>query len=114
MKRRRAAYPCPLPLAARQPAPVGAAFITGLVTQGLLLSLQGRGMQPRLDRRTARMALQGGAALAAGTSAAHAWQAGAPLHALTSVATGVAAVAAIEYLLQDENSREKQDGQEEA
>ena len=59
-------------------------FVRGFVTSGLLAALQSQGCQPRLDRRTLRLAVRG-------TQYAQ---------ALLSVAAGAAAVAAAEYFLQ--------------
>lgn len=89
-------------------------FLRGFIAAGTLGAVQERGGKSRLDRRTLRLALQGGSALAAGTAAARAWQAGLAGQALVSVALGAGAVVAIEHLLQDQVAREKHDGQEEA
>lgn len=102
-----------LPVAYRESA-LANDFLRGLVTTGLLASVQERGRKPRIDRRTARLALQGGSALAAGSAAARAWQQGRKTAALSSVTLGVAAVLSIECLLQDKPAKEKHDGQEKA
>ncbi|AKU67956.1 hypothetical protein ADJ79_02590 [Ottowia sp. oral taxon 894] len=72
----------------------------GFVTSGLLAALQSQGCQPRLDRRTLRLAVQGGAALASGVAAMRALRGAQYAQALLSVAAGAAAVAAAEYFLQ--------------
>lgn len=75
-------------------------FVRGFVTSGLLAALQSQGYQPRLDRRTLRLAVQGGAALASGVAAMRALRGTQYAQALLSVAAGAAAVAAAEYFLQ--------------
>lgn len=88
------------------------AFVQGFVANGLLAALQHQTGRPALDRRTLRRALQGGAALAAGTAAARAWQRQDLARALTAVALGAAGVAAIEHLIKD--TKESDNGQEKA
>lgn len=95
-------------------------FVRGFVTTGLLSALQKQGRKggtAPAGRDVLRHALQGGAALAAGTAVA------AALHhrnyggALVAAAGGAAGLAAIEYLLRDEagsNDKEQANGQEEA
>ena len=75
-------------------------FVRGFVTSGLLAALQSQGCQPRLDCRTLRLAVQGGAALASGVAAMRALRGTQYAQALLSVAAGAAAVAAAEYFLQ--------------
>lgn len=75
-------------------------FVRGFVTSGLLAALQSQGCQPRLDRRTLRLAVQGGAALGSGVAAMRALRGTQYAQALLSVAAGAAAVAAAEYFLQ--------------
>lgn len=79
-----------------------AAFARGFVATALLVALQGRGeaaVPPATARRVLRHALQGGAALAAGTVAADALPRRDYGLALTAVAAGVAGVVVAEYLL---------------
>lgn len=75
-------------------------FVRGFITSGVLAALQGQGCQPQLSRRTLRLAVQGGAALACGVAAMRALRDAQYPQALLGVAAGVAAVAAAEYLLQ--------------
>lgn len=91
--------------------PVSGAFVQGFVASGLLASLQHQPGGPALDRRALRVALQGGVALAAGSSAAQAWQRQDLGRALTALTLGAAGVAAIEHFVKD---KEKDDGQEKA
>ncbi|MDO4905539.1 MAG: hypothetical protein Q4A16_08330 [Lautropia sp.] len=79
-------------------------FIRGSITTGILAALQGPGPLGSLDRRTLRLALQGGAALAAGTAAAQAFRQARHGRALLAVAAGAAAVAATEHFLNDSSS----------
>jgi hypothetical protein len=92
--------------------PASGAFVQGFVVSGLLATLQQRAHQPALDQRALRIALQGGAALAAGTVAAQAWQQRNLTRALTAVALGAVGVAAIEHLIKE--TKESDDGQEKA
>lgn len=89
-------------------------FVRGFVTSGLLAALQSQGCQPRLDRRTLRLAVQGGAALASGVAAMRALRGTQYAQALLSVAAGAAAVAAAEYFLQTSHpsNQETAHGQE--
>lgn len=89
-------------------------FLRGLVATGILSAIQRPGDKPRLDRRTWRLALQGGSALAAGSATARAWNEGRYGWALGSAALGVSAVLVIESLLQDKISKEQENGQEKA
>ncbi|MFV0370988.1 MAG: hypothetical protein ACK5JI_05025 [Azonexus sp.] len=89
-------------------------FVRGFVASGLLGAVQDRQVVLRLDRRALRLGLQGGSALAAGTYAAGAWQRGQVGQALLSAAAGLAAVATFEHLLREPETKEKNDGQEEA
>lgn len=79
----------------------GKEFLRGFIAAGLLGAVQERQGQNRLDRRTLRLALQGGSALAAGANAARAWQAGHTVQALVNVAIGAGAVIAAEHFLKD-------------
>ena len=97
-----------------RPPELAADFLRGFIAAGVLASVQDRPQHPKLDRRTARLALQGGSALATGTAAARAWRQGRNGQALTRVAVGVALVVAIEHLLQDPLSKENHDEQEKA
>lgn len=84
------------------PGTLLADFARGFVATGLLSVIQDRSSRPAtlLDRRRAlRHALQGGAALAAGSAAAQALQAQDGPRALGAVAGGAAAILTIEYLL---------------
>jgi hypothetical protein len=98
-----------LPRAAQ---PTAEAFVKGLVTTGVLASIQNRPVRPALDKLAVRRALQGGAALAAGTVAAQAWQRQDLGRALTAIALGTASVMVLEQLMKE--TKEKQDGQEKA
>lgn len=89
-------------------------FVRGFVAAGLLSVVQDRPGQAAVDRRTVRRALQGGAALAAGSVAAHAWQQRDMARTFVAVAAGAASVMVIERLLQDQTSKESHDGQEKA
>ena len=51
-------------------AGIGGDFIKGFVATGTLAAIQGRGTCPAIDRRTLRLALQGGVALAVGADGA--------------------------------------------
>lgn len=91
--------------------PVSGSFVQGFVATGLLMSIQDQPGRPTLDRRTLRRALQGGAALAAGRSAAQAWQHQDLGRALTALTLGAASVVVIEHFIKD---KECDDGQEKA
>jgi hypothetical protein len=101
-----------VPMVVTPDKPTSAAFVQGFVASGLLASIQNQPGRPVADKRALRLALQGGTALAAGTSAAQAWQRRDLTRALTALALGTAGVLAIEKMMQD--SKEKTDGQEEA
>lgn len=92
--------------------PASGVFVQGFVASGLLAALQHRTRRPAFDRRALRLALQGGAALAAGTVAAQAWQRRDLTRGLTAVALGAAGVAALEHLIKE--TKESDDGQEKA
>lgn len=104
-------WPAAKPLA---PTPAGSAFVQGFVAAGLLAAVQDRAGRPAADRRTLRLALQGGASLAAGTYAAQAWRRGETGRALAAVAVGAAGVAAIEGMLRQPVSKESRNEQEES
>lgn len=89
----------PLSRGAAPARPLIDEFIKGSLTTGLLAALQHRNGQPLLDRRTLRLALQGGAALAAGTAAVQAIRQARHGQALLAVAGGAVAVAAAEHFL---------------
>jgi hypothetical protein len=89
-------------------------FVRGLVASGLLAVVQDPRGQPAVSRRTLRRALQGGASLAAGSFAARAWGHRDLGGTLAAVAIGAASVVVIERLLQDQTSKESNDGQEKA
>lgn len=88
-------------------------FIKGFVATGTLAAIQARGTCPAIDRRTVRLALQGGLALATGAAVADAWRSGAAVRALGSAVLGIAALAVTEQLMQDRKVKESDDGQEE-
>ncbi|MDT3672171.1 MAG: hypothetical protein ROZ37_17760 [Aromatoleum sp.] len=76
-------------------------FVRGFVATGLLAALQDGAAgtsRPGVARAALRSALQGGVALAAGSSAADALQKGNYNGALLAVAGGAAGVIAIDYL----------------
>ncbi|MDO5103758.1 MAG: hypothetical protein Q4D91_12830 [Lautropia sp.] len=75
-------------------------FVRGSITTGILAALQGR--QASLDRRTLRLAVQGGVALAAGTAAVQAAREARHGQMLLAIAAGATAVAAAEHLLKEE------------
>jgi hypothetical protein len=81
-------------------------FVRGLVSAGLLAAVQNRPGRAAADRRTMRLALQGGTSLAAGCAAARAWQKGNAGGALVAVTIGAVGVVAIEHLLHDETAKE--------
>lgn len=74
-------------------------FVRGTITTGIITALQNQNGQCVLNRNTARVALQGGSALAAGVAASRAWQNGQPIQALASIAIGAGAVYALEKML---------------
>ncbi len=77
-------------------------FTRGFLSAAMLAALQGAAAgQPALGRRTLRLALQGGAALAAGTAAMHSLRSGQRVQALLITGAGCAAIAASEALLPD-------------
>ena len=92
-------------------------FFKGCITTGLLVTLQeraerarnadGKPAGKRLDRRAVRMALQGGAALSAGTAAARALRQSRPGAALLTAAAGAAVVLAAERWLADRLARQE-------
>lgn len=86
----------------RDVAALSTDFARGFVATGLLSVLQDRGAKPAegLDaRRALRHAMQGGAALAAGSLAAKAVESRDLSLALGALAAGVAAIYGIEQLL---------------
>lgn len=107
-------YPIRLPAApALGYAGMGGEFIKGFIATGTLAAIQG-GNCVAVDRRTVRLALQGGFALATGAAVADAWRNGAATRALGSAMVGIAALAVTEQLMQDRKVKEIDDGQEEA
>lgn len=80
---------------------LGADFVRGMVATGIVAAVQERGKRPVFDRRTTRLALQGGTALATGSSAARLLQTGQTALALANITAGVLAVVAIENLMQE-------------
>ncbi len=93
---------------------MGSDFIRGFVATSILSAVQDHPGKPRLDRRTLRLAMQGGSALAAASYAARAWQRGETGRTLAGIAAGLAAVATFEHLLQASAAKENEYGQEEA
>lgn len=99
------------------PGEISAAFARGFVATALLTAIQSRWDDGTPSGRTVlRTAIQGGAALAAGTAAADALQRRNYADALVAAAGGAAAVAAAEYLMNPprHDDMEKTLGQEEA
>lgn len=92
--------------------PASDAFVKGFVATGLLASIQNQPGRPVLDKQAVRRALQGGAALAAGTVAAQAWQRQDLGRAVLAVALGTASVMVLEQLMKE--TKENEDGQEKA
>lgn len=79
---------------------VSTTFVRGAIATGLLSAIQREtGAPPRAGRAVLRHALQGGAALAAGTVAAEALRRGRMAEALIAAAGGAAGMVAIEILL---------------
>lgn len=110
-------FPCPVrPAQLMANRRLSDEFIRGSISTGILAALQGQGQRPLLsfDQRTLRLALQGGAALAAGTAAVQAVRQGQHGRALMAVAAGAAVVAAAEHFLKEPALlKESSDGQEE-
>ncbi|MDR1648318.1 MAG: hypothetical protein LBR88_09875 [Zoogloeaceae bacterium] len=75
-------------------------FLRGALA-GAVLATVSTGERPGFDRKLARVALQGGAALALATWAADAVQRGQPVRALLAATGTLASVHALEYLLPD-------------
>ncbi|MHB1360820.1 MAG: hypothetical protein ACYC5U_12335 [Rhodocyclaceae bacterium] len=92
--------------------PVPGSFVRGLVSAGLLAAIQNQPGRPVMDKRALRLALQGGASLAAASMAAQAWQQRDLSRVLVAVAAGAACVAVIEKLMN--TYKESTDGQEKA
>ncbi len=88
------------------PSQAGSDFLQGFVSAGVLAAAQTRGLRPKADKRTLRLALQGGTALAAGKAAARAWQRRDLRQTLLAVAAGWAGVTVIDKLLQDNINQE--------
>ena len=88
-------------------SPVGGDFVQGFVSAGVLAAAVNGGFRPTTDKRTLRLALQGGTALAAGKVAAQAWQQRNLRQALIAVAAGWVGVSVIENLLQDSTNQEQ-------
>lgn len=106
MKRIAKRYPM-VPVRSEMPAN----FVRGFVATGLLAALQREvGVAVPDKRTTLRRALQGGTALAAGCSAADAWQRGNYGGALVAAASGAAGVVAIDYLMRDAARSDKGGG----
>lgn len=90
-----------------------AAFLRGALVTGLLVALQGRHAAKPAGRKVLRHALQGGAALAAGTVAAEAIVRRRYAVAAGAVAAGAVGVVAAEYLIDETDVKERGLGQEE-
>ncbi len=115
MRRYQVAYPMGLPVdPVNGFAGIRGEFIKGFVATGTLTAIQARGMRPAVDRRTLRLALQGGIALATGAAVAEAWRSRAATRALGSAMVGVAALVVTESLMQERKIKEIDNGQEEA
>lgn len=78
-------------------------FFRGSLTTGILAALQQPRGKVQLDRRTLRLALQGGAALAAGTAAVQAARQARHGQVALALVAGAAAVAAAEYFLKTDD-----------
>lgn len=104
----------------RMGSEISAKFVRGFVATGLLSMLQDRfqpGAQVRDRRKILRRALQGGAALAAGSAAADAVRRHEYQTALAAVVGGAVGLIAIDYLLRhraDIDNQENNDEQEKA
>lgn len=95
---------------------VSTTFARGAIAAGLLSAIQREtGAAPRVGRVVLRHALQGGAALAAGTIAAEAIRRGRMGEAMIAAAGGAASMVAIEFLLnpQADDDKETNLGKEE-
>ena len=93
---------------AASPGEVSTTFVRGAIATGLLSAIQREaGAAPRCGKTVLRHALQGGAALAAGTVAADAVQRGRVAEALIAAVGGAAGMAAIEILLNPPGSDEE-------
>jgi len=100
-------YPLPTPAVPLRGAVVTDDFIRGFVAAGLLAMVQERASEgARLDRRTLRLALQGGTSLAVGTMAAQAWRQQDMGRALLAIAAGAAGVVVFEKLIRDQATQE--------
>jgi hypothetical protein len=88
------------------------AFVRGMLVTGMLMALQDRKAGKPDGHRVLRHAVQGGAALAAGTVAAEALMRRDYKLAAMAVAAGTAGVIAAEHLI-DKNDKENGIGQEE-
>ncbi|MDR2677956.1 MAG: hypothetical protein LBB51_00775 [Zoogloeaceae bacterium] len=75
-------------------------FLRGALVSGVVAAVSA-GERPGFDRKFARVALQGGAALALATLAADAVQQGQPVRVLLAAAGALASVYALEQLLPD-------------
>lgn len=111
MKRRALAY--------RMPGedPVSTNFVRGFVATGLLAALpaDAAGKSSRKDRKVLlRQALQGGIALAAGSSAAGALQRRDYSAALAAVTGGAVGLIAVDYLLRKPVRKDNKDHEEKA
>lgn len=86
--------------AALAPAELASNFTRGLVATGLLAAVQDRWSQNKAsNRKVARLALQGGTALAAGIATAESLRRGDSARALLALAVGAAGVVALEKLM---------------
>lgn len=94
------------------PAEVAADFTRGAIATGLLAALQGRwdgDGKKNSGAKVLRLSLQGGAALAAGATAAASLRDRNYVAALASVVGGVAGIAAIELLMSATTQEDNQE-----
>ncbi|MDQ7988359.1 MAG: hypothetical protein REI09_01885 [Candidatus Dactylopiibacterium sp.] len=93
------------PVVPARNAEIANQFIRGVVATGLLVGVQQKCQQGLSGKTVLARALQGGTALAAGVAAANALQQRQTGRALVAAALGAAGLAAIEYALRQETSR---------
>lgn len=91
----------------------GGAFLRGFVATALLVAIQDRTNKPLDSRRILRHAVQGGIALAAGTTASDAALRRDYGSAALAVSAGAAAIIGTELLLSPSSHKESRHGQEE-
>ncbi|MCW2274852.1 hypothetical protein GJ654_11210 [Rhodoblastus acidophilus] len=93
------------------PAELSNNFTRGLVATGLLTAIQNRAAGAPPNRAVARLALQGGFALAAGVATADSLRRQDYLSAALAIAGGVAGVMAVETLLAAEPPQMQQEAE---